>query len=97
MDLDTKHLSFDPNIYSKDALIKASYDLSNRAIFLIDSRDTGFVVSIEPRDPASDLRLICNEFKTAIIDHQLRLQIGQKTQVIKEALIKAALREAGVE
>jgi len=34
------------------------------------------------------------EFKNALIDHELRVVIEEKTKVVKEALVCAALREA---
>lgn len=97
MDVNTSPLSFDAKIYSKDALLKASYDLAKHAIFSVSMEGSNLLVSIELSSPSTNYHQLCNEFRTVVNDHELRLKIDQQTRAIKETIISAALSEAGVE
>ncbi len=97
MDVQKATLTFDSSIYSSEALMKASYGLSSHAYFLIKQRAPEFIVSVEARSLGTDLIWVCNEFKCAALDQQLRLRISEETKLIKESIIATALREAGVE
>ncbi|GLO63462.1 hypothetical protein MACH09_39700 [Vibrio sp. MACH09] len=97
MDVNSSPLSFDAKIYSKDALLKASYDLAKQAVFSISMKGSDFIVSIEPSCLSINYHQLCNEFRTVVNDHELRLKIDQQTRPIKETIISAALSEAGVE
>jgi His-Xaa-Ser system protein HxsD len=97
MDVNTSPLRFDAKVYSRDALLKASYDLAKHGIFSISKKGSDLLVSIEPSCPSINYHQLCNEFRTVVNDHELRLKIDQQTRAIKEAIISAALSEAGVE
>ncbi|WP_429072171.1 His-Xaa-Ser system protein HxsD [Aeromonas veronii] len=80
--------------FSKDAILRTCYGFAGNFNFEIKMKSGMYFITVAALDStpiASDFEA---EFKNALIDHELRVVIEEKTKVVKEALVCAALREA---
>lgn len=87
------NLVIDP-IFSKDALLRTCYGFSGGFHFDIKMNDGRYSITISKLDATPVSRSFEAEFKNALVDHELRVVIEEKTKVVKDALVCAALREA---
>lgn len=94
---ESQSISFDKVMFCNDAILRACYDYSDRVYFELNCNENDISVEVKPKVDSVDLHLICNEIKNSAIDHKLRLRLEEQTRSIKEVLIRAALKEAGVE
>jgi His-Xaa-Ser system protein HxsD len=91
-----REIFFDGNIFSENVILKACYELAALAVFDISSKGTQIVITVSMNGTEEQFIECCNQLKNTVIDYQLRERIYEQTHLIKELLIKAALREAGV-
>lgn len=85
-------IAFDCNIYSKDAVLKACYQLADMAVFDVGSHKNKITVSAVVRSTSnSSTDELSNDLKTSVIDYQLREKIEAQTKQVKDILISAAL------
>lgn len=89
-------VEFDSSIFSKESVLKACYDLALLATYEILTKDEKIIVSFSPKSIDVADNDIHDQLRTSAIDYQLREKIFAQTQPLKEALIKAALNEAGI-
>ncbi|MGL4891732.1 MAG: His-Xaa-Ser system protein HxsD [Aeromonas veronii] len=87
------NLVIDP-IFSKDALLRTCYGFAGDFHFDIKMNDGMYSITISKLDTTPVSRSFEAEFKNALVDHELRVVIEEKTKVVKDALVCAALREA---
>ena len=98
-------ISLSANFYSKEALLKAAYWLSNRAVIHIPESDAGkFIVLIKlkqttptldsPKQP--DIEELVDEFCNSIIDFELRHTVEIETAQVRQIILAKAFSESGV-
>ncbi|MEJ6518428.1 His-Xaa-Ser system protein HxsD [Shewanella bicestrii] len=89
------YITFDCNIYSKEAVLKACYQLADMAVFDVSSDKNKITVSAmvhSSSDTSADE--LSNSLKTSVIDYQLREKIEAQTKQVKDIFINAALSNA---
>jgi His-Xaa-Ser system protein HxsD len=86
------YITFDCNIYSKEAVLKACYQLADIAVFDVSSQKNKITVSAVVHSTSNtSADELSNDLKTSVIDYQLREKIEAQTNKIKNILISAAL------
>lgn len=88
-------IAFDCNIFSKEAVLKACYQLADIAIFDVISHKNKITVSAvvhSTSDTSADA--LSNTLKTSVIDYQLREKIEAQTKHVRDILISHALNNS---
>ena len=86
------YITFDCNIYSKEAVLKACYHLADIAVFDVSSKKNKIIVTAVVHSTSNtSADELSNDLKASVIDHQLREKIEAQTKKIKDILISAAL------
>jgi|SRR5579862_1826323 len=94
-------VSFDRSQFSQDALQRAAYwfttDWDIEFVPLSDESPITNVVLRARNDRSSRMTgEIAVEFRQAVLDAQIRLQIGRETSGVRELILAKAFAEAGV-
>ena len=95
---DVTYLVVDKAIYSKEALLQACYWFTDRAYLLIARYSPDlYRVAVLPK-PTCDApgAQIAGDLANALLDSQLRLQITQETEKIREIIFTKAFSEGGL-
>ena len=98
-------ISLSAHFYSKEALLKAAYWLSNRAVIHVPESDDGkFVVLIKakqttptldsPKQP--NIEELVDEFCNSIMDFELRHKVEIETAQVRQIILAKAFSESGV-
>jgi His-Xaa-Ser system protein HxsD len=94
-------LTVDERIYSVAALLRTAYWFTDRAyVFVSKDGEHALRVHIKAKPPTLEspakhsLEDIAGEFGNALLDHQLREEIEERTGKIRELLVLRALGEA---
>jgi His-Xaa-Ser system protein HxsD len=98
---DVLTLTVDERIYSVPALLRTAYWFTDRAyLFVSKLGEHSLQVHIKTKPPTLEsparhsLADIAGEFGNALLDHQLREEIEERTGKIRELLVLRALGEA---
>jgi len=95
----------DPRIYSREAILKASYWYTNLAyIHLPESRDDRLVIHIKLKQRLPTLanptpisiEEFVGEFCNSLLDFELRRQVETETASIRQLILAKAFSESGV-
>ncbi len=86
-------LSFDPCIYSKDAILATGYNFTN--IFGIQLKydpEKNISVSLTPVTPMgeSEKNVLLMKFRNDLIDNQIRIDLEKKFSSLREIIVKHA-------
>ena len=84
-----KCFEFSKEIYSKEALIKAAYDFIDEYYIHLDSDDEKYIVQIEAKGEVCSFNE--NEFINAILIHETRKIVSEKTKNIREMMYARAM------
>jgi His-Xaa-Ser system protein HxsD len=85
----------DIDLYPREALLRTCYALTDRCYIWLSRQDGSQVkVSFRRKDQALDVDLLKAEFANALLDFALRVDVEERTRVIREALVTTALAEA---
>lgn len=97
-------LLVDEGIYCARAVLRAAYWLTDRAYVIVQRRRPGtLAVHVRPKqeratlaapDPPSASAL-AGELANALLDHQLREEIAERTASVREILLEKAMLESG--
>lgn len=80
--------------FSKDSILRTCYSFANKFYFDINEHEGAYAVTVTDIARTEIPENFEHEFKNSLIDNELRIVIENKTKVIKETLIFAAMREA---
>ena len=82
-------MKFRKTLYSKNALLKAAYNYTDRAFVHLDADDEYYYVSIRPKESAVTISEdeFCNEMLAQSVRHEVYLQ----TKNIRELLMARAM------
>ena len=81
---------FDKNVYSIEAIQRASYELPKGSSPKISMKDN--VILVETSDVAS---INVSDFNQSVLDHQLRLDAEEKYNLIRTILVAQAIEPSG--
>ena len=83
-------LSFNKDLYLKEALLKAAYRFIDICYIYINQTDTDYIVEITAKEAALPESLP-NEIKNELLSQTVRLQVYKQTHVIRELLMARAM------
>jgi His-Xaa-Ser system protein HxsD len=96
----------DPRIYSREAILKASYWCTEMAFVQISpaSSDDKFVVHIALKQSAPTLSNpqptkiaeLIGEYCNSVLDFELRRQVSVETEAVRQLILAKAFSESGV-
>lgn len=90
-------LLVDEAIYSRIALLKTCYWFTDRCyIFIYRHDERHLAVRMALKSGSLGLEAIAGEFENALLDHQLRFEIGRETATIRELIVAKAFAEGNV-
>lgn len=84
-----KQLKYNKELYSKTALIKASYNFTDRAYVHLDADGDYYYVSVRPK--AENDEIVENEFENEILAQSARHEIYLQTKNIRELMLARAV------
>ena len=82
------------HFFSKDAILRTCYKFADAFHFDIQMKNDMYSITITALDTTPIASSFEAEFNNTLIDYELRVVIEEKTKVVKDALVCAALREA---
>lgn len=82
-------MKFRRELYSKTALMKASYNFTDKAYVHLDADDGYYYVEIEPKDP--DFKIDELDFTNEMLAQAVRHEVYRQTRNIRELLLARAM------
>ncbi len=87
-------LLLDENIYCREAVLLASDWFTDRCYVSISRPGPGkLAVAIKSKTSRTELEPLLSEFQNALLDFQLRVEIGRETKQIRELIVAKAFAE----
>jgi His-Xaa-Ser system protein HxsD len=83
-------VEFDPKVYRLSAVKKASYKFGDRFHILIGSSTNSIHVTLRAKDEIADPAQLVGEFCNEVLDQDLREQVAQETEAIRNLLMAQA-------
>ena len=80
---------FERDIYPKVALLKASYNYTDKAFIHLDADDKYFFVEIEMKEPSEELSE--KEFLNEMLSQTIRHEVYLQTRNIRELMLARAM------
>ena len=94
MNNDAALIKFSKEIFSAEAIKKASYALQEELSVNIDSDSSHYFCRISPKTKNMDG--FCEKFQDEVTDYQLRLEIKTETEAIRNLIIANAFSQTGL-
>ena len=88
-------ITFNKEIYTREALIKAAYKFSDKAYIHLDMDNTYFLVNVDIKSGHEEITE--KEFINAMLSEMLRIQISKETKNIRELIFARALASTVIE
>lgn len=88
-------ITFNKEIYTREALIKAAYKFSDKAYIHLDMDDIYYLVDVDIK-PGNE-EITEKEFINAMLSEMLRIQISKDTKNIRELIFARALASTVIE
>ncbi len=91
----------DREIYSREAVLRATYWITDRCYVLIRQPDSKvFEIDIrlkaDEKTASGDLEAIAGELANSLLDYQLREEVSRETEQVRSLLIAKAFAESGI-
>jgi His-Xaa-Ser system protein HxsD len=84
-------LKVDKSLYCQEAILNTTYKFTDTCYIHIASMDlNNYGVYVTPKNSATDVKSVMNEFLNELIDQQIRHNLAQSNNSIKELIIKKA-------
>lgn len=87
--------SFSKDIYSKDALIKAAYNYTDKAYLHLDADFQNYIVEIEMKDGLAGFSE--KEFQNEMLAQMVRMDVQKRTKTIRELMLARAFASTVIE
>lgn len=85
-------------IYCKEAVLECGYKFMDRCwVHVTHSAGSTIKIHLEAREENINLQDVAKEFRSALIDYQLRVDLEQKMRPLRELIIKKAFFPFGNE
>jgi His-Xaa-Ser system protein HxsD len=90
----TATILVDETIYSRDAVLRACHWFTDRCHVFVSRAKPGVLsVRITAKPGGAELDSVVGDFENALLDAQLRREIGQETAPIRELIVAKAFAE----
>lgn len=86
---------FSKELYSKIALLKASYAFTDKVYFHLDANEKYYIVETMPKQQQEDITK--EEFENELLVQGLRHEINTQTKTIREMMIARAIASSSIE
>lgn len=91
-------LTLDRSVYALEAVQKAAYRFIDRLVIVIGQDDQHVVCDIEPAPTLQQpYEAVLAGFKQELLDQQLRLQIKQETEPVRNLILSLAFSRSGLQ
>ncbi len=89
---------FPLNVHSLDSVKRAAYLFTDAYTFEIRLEELNVVCIIKPLDdPSLDLQAFAGRFRNAVLDQDLREQIAQQTEGLRNVILAHAFSNTGLQ
>lgn len=94
----TTELHFSLDVHPLDAIKRAAYRLSDQAAFDIslDGSDARVSVSMKPDVEGTALSQLVDQFKTEVLDADLRMSIAKETEGVRNTILSHVFSKTGL-
>lgn len=90
-------LDVDEAIYCREAVLRTAYWFTDKCyLFVARPRAGSLRVWIRQKSDGSALDDVAGAFANALLDHQLRVEIGQQSGAVRDLIVAKAFTEGGV-
>jgi His-Xaa-Ser system protein HxsD len=90
-------LLVDETVYSREAVLRTCYWFTDRCyLFVSRAAPERLVITVRAKPGGLALETVGGEFTNALLDQQLRLEIGQETQSLRQLIVAKAFAASGV-
>ena len=86
---------FNKELYSRDALVRAAYNFTDKAYLHLDADDNNYIVYIEMK--SKDMELSEKEFQNEILAQMVRINVQKRTKNVRELMLARALASTVIE
>ncbi|MBK4717608.1 His-Xaa-Ser system protein HxsD [Azospirillum sp. YIM DDC1] len=89
-------LCVDTAVFPREVVLRTCYAFTDRCQFWLQSEgESSILIGFRRKEAAADLDHLKGEFGNALIDFGLRASIEANTRTVRDAIVTAALVEAG--
>jgi His-Xaa-Ser system protein HxsD len=90
-------LDVNESIYCRDAILRACYWFSDRCHSFVTQSNPGILsITLTPKPEGPPIGSLVADFEDALLEQQLRWEIGQTTSQIRELIVAKAFAEADI-
>jgi His-Xaa-Ser system protein HxsD len=84
-------LKVDKSLYCQEAILTTTYKFTDSCYIHVLSFDSNnYGIYLTPKNSKTDVKSLINEFLNELIDQQIRYNLAQSNNSIKELIIKKA-------
>lgn len=85
------------NMFRKDSIIKAAFAFVDKAYIHIEEDDSNWIINMDLKDTIIDSNKIPAEFENELLIQEVRLNVYNKTHILRELLLARALTSTFVD
>lgn len=85
------------NMFRKDSIIKAAFAFVDKAYIHIEEDDSNWIINMDLKDNIIDSNKIPAEFENELLIQEVRLNVYNKTHILRELLLARALTSTFVD
>ena len=89
-------LELDAEIYSVDAVLRAAYKFSDRAMWLLDRNAGRLVVFVVGKRRDAEVEPVLTDFVNELLDQQLRVRLEQQFGTVRDLIVAEAFSEGNL-
>ena len=84
-------------MFRKDSIIKAAFAFVDKAYIHIEEDDSNWIINMDLKDNIIDSNKIPAEFENELLIQEVRLNVYNKTHILRELLLARALTSTFVD
>jgi His-Xaa-Ser system protein HxsD len=88
---------FAGGLFDIEAIKRAAYHLSDRAVVEIEPSDDGVDCFIRPLASEQDSAALVAAFRNHVLDYDLRIRIGKETEPMRNLVLALAFSKTGLQ
>jgi His-Xaa-Ser system protein HxsD len=90
-------VQFAAGIYPIDAIKRAAYRFADKFAIDIEPRSDGILCTLLPTSPNTNAAAIEADFRSEVLDQDLRLQIAKETEPLRNLILSLAFSKTGLQ
>lgn len=85
------------SVFGKDTIMKAAYAFVDKAYIHFEEDDANWFINMSLKDNSTDSKTVYAEFENELLIQEVRLNVYNKTHVLRELLLARALTSTFVD